>query len=256
MNDSLFVRAVFFDAVGTLFAVRGSVGRIYWEAARDHGVRATPEAIDAAFAEVFPAAPPLAFPSGPPGSVRRLEKQWWREVVHRVFQKVGPLERFDEYFDSVFEAFSRPAAWEAYPETLPVLSALKERGLKLGVISNFDSRIYPLLSELGIFKFLDSVHISSREGTAKPAPGIFLNAVASHGLQPPEAVHVGDGLSEDFRGARGAGLQAVWLDREGRPAEGETPRIGSLEELLPDEGAVNRDFEHIPPTPVYNSFQI
>jgi putative hydrolase of the HAD superfamily len=233
MEQSLFVKAVFFDAVGTLFSVRGSVGRIYWEVARDHGVRATPEAIEAAFAEVFPSAPPLAFPSVQPGSVRRMEKQWWREVVFQVFRKVGPLERFDDYFDSVFDAFSRPSAWEVYPDTLAVLSALKERGLKLGVISNFDSRIYPLLSDLGIFKYLDSVHISSREGTAKPDPAIFLNALSAHGLLPREAVHVGDSLSEDIGGAEGAGLHAVWIDRDGGRLDGEKLRIASLEALLP-----------------------
>jgi putative hydrolase of the HAD superfamily len=233
MNQAIYVKAVFFDAVGTLFRVKGSVGRIYRDLARGHAVRATPESIETAFAEVFSTAPPLAFPSGQPGSIRRLEKQWWRDVVLKVFEKVGPLERFDDYFDSVFDAFSRVSAWEAYPETIGVLSGLKERGLKLGVISNFDSRIYPVLSGLGIFKYLDSVHISSRERAAKPSPAIFLNALASHGLHPSEAVHVGDHLAEDVAGAGKAGLRAIWLDRDDRKGDLNTTRIASLEGLLP-----------------------
>lgn len=233
MAESETVRAVFFDVVDTLIHVRGSVGRIYWEMARPHGVRSDPEAIDRAFSEVFRSVPPLAFPGAPAGTVRRLEKQWWHAVVRRVFDQIGPLERFDDYFESVFGYFSTPEAWEVYPDTVSVLSALKGRGLILGIISNFDSRIYPLLSGLGLFKWTDSITISSREGTAKPDGRIFSRALSVHDLLPGEALHVGDSIREDVEGARSAGLKALHLCRDPKKSRPGIPAIGSLEEVLP-----------------------
>lgn len=233
VDKRIYVRAVFLDAVGTLFQVRGSVGRIYWELARAHGVRATPEAIDKAFSEVFGVAPPLCFPGIQTGSIRRLEKQWWYDVVSRVFQKVGGIERFDDYFESVFKVFSDSGGWELYDDTEQVLGELKNRGLIIGIISNFDSRIYPVLSELGIFRFIDSVHISSREGTAKPDAGIFKKAASEHGLHPREALHVGDSFKEDVTGAQAAGLQAVYLNRDGSSFDGTIPSVRCLTNLLP-----------------------
>jgi putative hydrolase of the HAD superfamily len=231
--NSYPVKAVFFDVVGTLIDIRGGVGRIYWDLAKPHGIRATPDEIDRAFARVFGSAPPLAFPQAEPGATRRLEKQWWHGVVSRVFEEVGPLERFDDYFESVFHFFSTPEGWEVYPDSLPVLSALKDRGLIVGVISNFDSRIYPLLSALGIFQCLDSVTISSRSGAAKPDARIFKDALSGHGLLPGESLHVGDSIREDVEGASGAGLRAVHIDRAHPHPGGNQSVIGSLRDLLP-----------------------
>ena len=233
IGKPIYVRAVFFDVAGTLLRVRGSVGQIYWELAKPHGVRATPEAIEQAFLSAFAASPPLVFPGVRPGSIRAREKQWWYDLVSRVFHKVGGLERFDEYFESVFKIFSGSRGWELYPETEPVLTALRDRGLIIGVISNFDSRIYPVLSELGVFKLIDSVHISSRIGAAKPDGAIFEKALADHHLHPKEALHVGDSLVEDISGARAAGLWAVYLNRTGKPEPSEVPSIRTLIELLP-----------------------
>ena len=221
------------DAAGTLLRVRGSVGLIYWELAKPHGVQATPEVIEKAFLEVVESSPPLAFPGRQQGSVRRLERQWWYDVVSRVFEKVGGLEHFDEYFESVFKLFSGAGGWELYPETQEVLSTLRDRGLIIGVISNFDSRIYPVFSELGIFKYFDSVHISSHEGTAKPDTAIFKKALSEHALHPLEALHVGDSLKEDIAGAKAAGLRAIYLNREGIFPPSEILTIHALTELLP-----------------------
>jgi putative hydrolase of the HAD superfamily len=233
VEKPVYVRAVFFDAAGTLLRLRRSVGETYRDMAGSHGVRATPEAIGKAFDAVFAAAPPLAFPAASPGTVRRLEKQWWYDVVRLVFEQVGPIERFDEYFESLFRFFSTAAAWELYPEVETVAKVFKERGLILGVISNFDSRIYPILSELGIFKLLDSVHISSREGVSKPDPAIFKKALEAHHLHPGEAVHIGDSMAEDMKGAAAAGLGCIYLNRSRRTVPKETTSIYDLSELIP-----------------------
>jgi putative hydrolase of the HAD superfamily len=142
-----------------------------------------------------------------------LEKQWWRDVVWNVFAPLGPFPRFTDYFDALFARFAEADAWVLYPETLDALTALRSRGLVLGVISNFDSRLFGLLEGLGLARFFAPVVISSQAGAAKPETAIFHRALTYHGLRPDEALHVGDNYEADVVGARTAGLTPVWVDR-------------------------------------------
>lgn len=233
MPAPIYAKAIFFDAVGTLFRVRGGVGQIYWEIAKPYGVRASPEAIERAFQEVFPGAPPLAFSRLQAGLLRRSEKEWWHGVVHEVFRRVGMIRKFDDYFEEVFRAFAGIRGWELYPETREALQRLRKAGFILGIISNFDSRILTVCTDLGIFEYLDSIQISSREGAAKPDPLIFRKALRHHGLLPREAVHVGDSLEDDVRGAGEAGLIPIYLNRDPDSNKPEGVfSIGHLTELL------------------------
>src|SRR6266404_5920304 len=114
------IKAIFFDAAGTLFTVNGSVGDIYARLAREHG-------------KDFAAAPPMAFPDASPTQIPALEKQWWKTLVQDVFSSLGAFPRFEEYFAALFEFFARAEAWKLYPETIETLAQLKERNLTLGV---------------------------------------------------------------------------------------------------------------------------
>src|SRR5262245_59057962 len=133
--------AVLFDAAETLFTTRGSVGEIYASIARQYGSQAEPEAIQAAFFRHFRGAGPISVQD---------QKRWWKDVVHRVFADVGMVENFDQFFDRVYDRFRDSQGWTLFPECYEVLEKLKEMGLKLGIISNFDTRIYPVLESLGI----------------------------------------------------------------------------------------------------------
>lgn len=233
MPTPIYAKAVFFDAVGTLFRVRGGIGQIYWEIAKPYGVKASPEAIERAFQEVFPKAPPLAFSRLKAGLLRRSEKEWWRGVVQDVFRRVGMIRKFDDYFEEIFRAFAGIRGWELYPETREALQSLRKAGFILGVISNFDSRILTVCTDLEIFEYLDSIQISSREGAAKPDPQIFRKALQHHGLLPREAVHVGDSLEDDVRGAGEAGLIPIYLMRDQDPDKPEgVVSIHNLTEIL------------------------
>ncbi len=214
------VRVVFFDAADTLFRVRGGVGRQYALVARRHGASFRPEDISRAFGRAFRAAPPLAFDVDS-GSVRRdMEKRWWYGVVKEVFSELGMFAAFDSFFDDLYETF-RASAWELFPETASVLKALKGSGFELGVITNFDSRVYEVIDTLGIADYFDSITISSEAGYAKPSTEIFRRALARHGAAPGEALHVGDDLRNDYLGAREAGLRPVLLQRDGASSAGD-----------------------------------
>ena len=207
------IEAVFFDAAGTLIAVNGSVGGIYARLAQAHGKTVAVADLEAGFGRAFAAARPMAFPGAAVGEIPALEKKWWQDLVRQVFSPLGPFPAFDAYFDELYDFFAQPRAWRLYPDTRPALEALRVRGVRLGVISNFDSRLFGLLDGLGIARFFDPTVISTRVGAAKPEPAIFSHALAHHGLAPECAVHVGDSYEMDVLGARAAGLQPVLIDR-------------------------------------------
>lgn len=211
-------RVIFFDAAGTLFGMKGSVGEVYLSLARKYGVTADRDMIQHAFVEAFDAAPPPVFAVQDPQEIKSCERLWWFDVVHHVFYRVGMFEGFDEYFEEVFAYFSRPDAWELYEDTVATLSELEALQIELGIVSNFDSRLYEILVGLGIDRFFESVTISSFAGAAKPSPTIFQRALQKHGVTAREALHIGNSLRDDARAAAAAGLRGVLLDRHGGEA--------------------------------------
>jgi len=222
---------VFFDATGTLLEVRGGVGEIYSRVARDFGFEAEPQTIQRNFARRFREQPAMAFPFGTPDvELAEMEKDWWRNLVKAVFAGLGPFPRFDEFFDEIFERFRGREFWRVYDDVEPALVALKHRDFRLGVISNFDSRLYDALRACGLDCFFDSVHISTRVGAAKPDPAIFQAALGHYQISPSQACHVGDSLREDVAGARAAGLHAFLIDRTGEQNPG--AGYASLSSLL------------------------
>ena len=110
------------------------------------------------------------------------------------------------FFEEVFDVFARPDTWMLYPETLKVLEDLKTQQYELGIISNFDSRLFVVLRGLGIAEYFQTVTISSLAHAAKPSGRIFTQALEKHAVEPEDAVHVGDSLDEDVKGAQQAGL--------------------------------------------------
>jgi len=228
------IRVVFFDAADTLFHVNGSVAEIYLHHAVQFGFPHTPESLAAlklAFSRAFRDAPPPIFAATAPAQIKQSERLWWFDIVHNVFYRVGMFERFDDFFERVFQVFEDPASWRLFPETSEVLTQLKARDIELGIISNFDSRLFPVMRGLGIAQLFDTVTISSLAQAAKPAPKIFQLALDKHAVDPQEALHVGDSLRDDVEGATKAGLHAVLLDRQGLHRGTASRVIGSLDEL-------------------------
>ncbi|MFM8551947.1 MAG: HAD-IA family hydrolase [Nitrospiraceae bacterium] len=226
------IKVVFFDAAGTLFHVKGSVADVYLSYAEPFGIRRTPEllaSVNEAFKRAFHDAPPPLFAASDPVELKQCERLWWFDIVHNVFYRVGMFEGFDEYFDRVYEAFADPQHWALYPETQATLESLKRQGFELGIISNFDTRLFSVLKGLGLTEWFDTVTISSWARAAKPAPKIFRLAHDKHAVDAEEAVHVGDSLKDDWEGARAANVAGLLLDRAG--AHPGKPTIKGLEEV-------------------------
>jgi putative hydrolase of the HAD superfamily len=210
-------KIIFFDAVGTLFGVRSSVGEIYAQFADQAGLDVDASNLNSAFLKSFRAAPRAAFAGAAPQDLSRLEYEWWRTVAQNSFECVGALAQlsdFDAFFRPLFIYFETEAPWIVYPETLKALEMLKSLEIELAIISNFDSRLYPVLEALGLAGWFGSVTLSTQVGAAKPEAEIFEVALAKHQYLPTQAWHVGDSWAEDYEGAIAAGFQGVWLNRD------------------------------------------
>ena len=238
------IRAAFFDAAGTLFEAREPIGRTYARIARTFGVDASEDAVAAGFRRAFGDAPGLAFGVGhPAGELRRLEREWWRKRVAETFAGIGRFADFDAYFDALFAYFGDPAHWAADDEAAALLLRLKDRGIKLGVISNFDYRLYRILDGLDLTRHFETITISSEAGHAKPRREVFDFALSRAGVNAHEAMHIGDSEHLDFLPAGDVGMAAVLIDRE-RPipapvVTGRRARISSLATVID----VAREFE-------------
>jgi putative hydrolase of the HAD superfamily len=125
--------------------------------------------------------------------------------------------------------------FSAYPDATAALAALRDRGLTLVVVSNWDVSLPAVLGDVGLAGAVDGVLTSATVGAPKPAVAIFRAALALAGVTPEQAVHVGDCVAHDVHGARAAGIAPVLLRRAGEtgpPAPPEVPVISSLAELL------------------------
>jgi len=226
------LRVVFFDAAGTLIVPREPVGDSYARMARHYGVETSGAAVNAAFRRVFRETPALAFGPGLRAEeLRRLERQWWRELVIATFAGLGTFTDFDSYFASLFEFFADPGNWTAYSEAAPTLERLRRDGVALGVISNFDYRLYRILEGLDLRRHFESITLSSETGWAKPAPQLFEAALHKHGVTASEALHVGDSNHHDVAGAQSLGIVTVLVDRAAvQPitVTGRSARVASL----------------------------
>jgi putative hydrolase of the HAD superfamily len=212
------------DAAGTLIRPARPVGETYAETAARHGTEISAQALMQAFRAVFPRMPPLAFPLVEPHELDLLERGWWRRLVREVLATCdATVEPFDAFFTDLYQAFARPDAWAPYPEVPAALEALRAAGIRLAVVSNFDSRLEPILAGLGLDRHVEAVVYSTRAGAAKPDPRLFHAALALLGVEPRDAVHVGDSIEADYEGAETAGLTGIWLARGDTPAAANSP---------------------------------
>jgi putative hydrolase of the HAD superfamily len=199
------LRALFLDVGGTLLRPWPSVGAIYAATANRHGLSGTPEQMERAFRESLTAL------KRPGLTVSR--KEWWRELVFRALGQEN-----EACFAELFEQFAHAGAWQVYPDVEETLREARARGLHVGLISNWDERLRPLLGEIGLAQWFDSMTISCEVGAEKPAAAIFQAALCAAGVAAGEVLHVGDNLEEDVRGAEAIGMRVVLVDRSGKNA--------------------------------------
>jgi putative hydrolase of the HAD superfamily len=217
--DGRCIRAVTFDAGGTLLEPWPSVGVVYAEAARTAGFGDfVPLELEARFRAAWQVRGAFDYSVGA-----------WGNLVRQTFLGLTPEAGNPKLLAALWKCFAAPSAWRVFPDVLPSLTALRGRGLRLAVVSNWDERLPPLLAAIGLADFFEFILPSIAAPATKPDPRIFAMAALKLQLPPSAILHVGDSQPEDVAGAQGAGFGALLLDR--RATGRNSAVLGSLAEL-------------------------
>lgn len=225
------IRLVTFDAAGTLIEQRLDPGALAARIVREHGGEVPDDVGSTVYFELqerFRKERELAERLQDKGRIRAV----WAAMVEAWMQGVRataitPGDLLDEFLRRSF--FGEDRVFALYDDVLPTLDALARLGVDVGVISNWDHTLHLTLEHLGVRDRFAFAIASLEFGAEKPDPRIFHHALHLVGIQPSEALHVGDSPEDDFRGALDAGLHAVLLDRAARETGGDT--IRSLADL-------------------------
>jgi putative hydrolase of the HAD superfamily len=143
-----------------------------------------------------------------------------------------PAARRSEARERLIAAFTSPDFFRRFPDVDGTLVELRQRGYRLGIVSNWDPSLELLCANHGLPDHLDFILASEAEGFAKPGPMLFRRALARAGVPPARVIHVGDSFDHDVVGASALGIQAVLLDRKGYYPTGTwQPTVRSLAEL-------------------------
>jgi putative hydrolase of the HAD superfamily len=159
---------------------------------------------------------------------------WWKEIFKESVGDIAAPKKLEQMFEECYKEYALGELWRVYPDVRPGLDAIRAKGFRLVVLSNWDNRLLQTLAELELDSYFEKIYISTQIGFAKPNPGAFRHILKELCLQPSEMLHVGDSLVEDIEGAGQARVRAAWIDRQGKhpSASPGVPVISSLAELL------------------------
>ncbi|MBU4301657.1 MAG: HAD-IA family hydrolase, partial [Actinobacteria bacterium] len=158
--------------------------------------------------------------------------EMWGEMYALMLEEMGIDGDRHVIGKAIYDYFGHGDRWRPFPDVEPVFERLKEKGYRLALISNWDSRLAKLCFDMGLDRYLDSVVSSATIGLIKPDPHIFDVALRRMGVDPRRAIHVGDHYYADILGARSAGISPVMIDRFGGGHAVDVPVIEDLYGLL------------------------
>lgn len=226
------IKAVFFDLYYTLIRYEPPREELQAKALKELGVEVRPEALRLPLitADEFIYKEIARYPM----NQRSDEEKTTLYVQHQqILLKEAGVEAFEQLAPSLLSKMQQfDMKLVLFDDVTPALTDLKSRGLILGLISNIDRNITPLLDNLGLSSLLQVVVTSRDSGFNKPQPEIFHEALRQAGVQALESMYVGDQYQMDIVGASKAGLKGVLLDRNGLFGETDCPRVRSLTQLV------------------------
>lgn len=225
-------KALFFDVGKTLIMPHPSVEEVCVEILAEHGHHVEKEALKEALVKADHA----------------YEEQYWKDdrfwlsevdaagfwagLYELMLREVGFENGTRPIAEDIYRAFGQSHRWQPYADVVPAFKELTAAGYKLGLISNWDSRLPSLMVEVGLAKYLDFVIASASVGWLKPQPQIFELALERAAVLPAEAMHIGDHYYADIMGARSVGITPVMIDRFETVDSSDCLLIQSLSELV------------------------
>jgi len=208
------IKAVFLDCLGTIAHPEPDRHENIHQVAQGLGVELPLQGLMKSVYEAESQVPAGAPPRWHEGADETPFIHWWEVLLAEAGVKLVSLR-------------VRSIPWVLYEDVLPTVKILKQRGLTLGLITNF------FMGGIGLESHLDFVVTAKEVGVDKPAPPIFLAALKRAGVSAQEALYIGDQYQTDVVGARGVGITPILVDRfDLAPEVSDCPRIHSLTELV------------------------
>jgi REG-2-like HAD superfamily hydrolase len=227
----IVIEAVFFDAGETLLSPQPSWSEICVDILRERGHEATVDQMRGAWAKGGQRFVQAADEGRTFSTSKGESRRFWIALYLELLEVIGIED--DEAAERMYQTFSDPKTYGLFPDAVPTLDELSSRGLRLGVISNFESWLRDLLHHLEVTERFEVIAISGDLGWEKPDPRIFKWALEEMGVLAERSMYVGDSPHFDPGPAQAVGMNGVLLDRHGRwvDLEGDYPRIASLGEI-------------------------
>ncbi|XP_068451291.1 haloacid dehalogenase-like hydrolase domain-containing protein 3 [Clinocottus analis] len=228
------LRWVLWDVKDTLLKVRASVGEQYCKEAERVGLNLSPVEVEAAFLQAYrhhcSRYPNYGISQGLDG------RSWWMMVVRDTFCqcRVKDPALLNTMAHNLYHNFCNAENWKVFPDSKKTLERCTSLGLKLGVVSNFDSRLEEILRVCGLLSHFRFLITSEKAGVAKPSPAIFDQALQKCGVVAANVAHIGDHYVNDYLASRSVGIHGFLLDRHNKHNQPDVPkehRLRSLEEL-------------------------
>ncbi|CAI5985713.1 unnamed protein product [Closterium sp. NIES-64] len=197
-------RALLVDAAGTLVEPSEPVTKVYADLGRKYGVKYSEDEILQRYRHAY--------------------IQPWRKSILRYEDDARPFWQYvvsestgcnhPDYLEELYQYYTTKEAWRLTdPHAKEAFTAIRDAGVKIAVVSNFDTRLRTVLKELECHDWFDAIAVSAEIQAEKPNPVIFHSACDLVGVDPHHAVHVGDDRRNDLWGARDAGCSAwLWQD--------------------------------------------
>jgi REG-2-like HAD superfamily hydrolase len=229
------LRAVFLDIGDTVMRPNPSWEHVYALAFREYGVAVDIDDLHAALRRAYHHGG-----WGMDGGFDPSEETSFQRTVAidaAAVEELGLEPMPEEFYRRLSELFMVTSHWHIFPDAYPTLTALKERGLVVGAVSNWVWQLPELLHALDLVRLFDFIAASARIGYEKPHPRIFEWALEQAEVPAESVIHVGDHVEADVEGARGVGITGVLIDRWKRLSPADIPDgvavIHGLDELLP-----------------------
>lgn len=230
---TLMIKAIFFDLFQTLVRYDPPREELTSQALEEIGIPRDPDI----FRSPLVAADEFIYGeiARRPLSLRSKEEKTALYIEHqRIMLREAGIEADDKLVLSLLHKMQQfQMNLVLFDDAAPAMNELKSRGLILGLISNVEQDMTATLNKLKLTVWLEIIVTSQDAGANKPQPEIFQEALKQAGVQPSEAIYVGDQYQVDIIGANGAGMKGILIDRTGHYEDiNDCPKIRSLTELV------------------------
>jgi putative hydrolase of the HAD superfamily len=231
------IRTVFFDAGFTLLYPSPSILGVCQQVCQQLGLHVDINRLQ----EGLPNAEHFRFRQSQPSLQTWANEQsiadFWFNYYMSLLQPLiaeDDEQRLNQLVRAIIVEFGKHTTWQVYPDVKPTLEAFRAKGYNLGVISDWNIALGPLLRQYDLTPYFDCLVISAVARHAKPSPTLYNMALERANAIPDYTIHIGDSYIHDVLGARGVGITPILLDRTAKLTENSVDclLVHSLYELL------------------------